>query len=793
MRRAKLLAVLMAFILLVPAFTSCTKPGGKGNNKVKADDPWYETTKFEMKKDIHQYEKVKEAEICTSDDKVFSIYPLSRDMWGSARTVLDTYDFEGNLINRKEIKCPDEYFIPLVYSISSDPEGKTLKAALFLNYYGERFYAAFADIDAETGEISNIKDMLNKGNVYMNEVWDVTVIGDYSLVTTNDAIEPTESATSMLLFKNSELIGKLDTSSINPNAASSGFSLDLSKDSLFILFMEMGAANTAEFDLNSGRLKSLKSLVDSDEKTVSSLEYTPTDNGKMCKIDDLGNITEFDTSSMTSKTVVDCKWHTPLFPQLTSRYRNGFSQILSCTEERTVILNSESVSYGLDDPTSYDHITVLKKADKNPHAGKKIIEIAMSSYNYEVSDYLLRSITEFNRTNKEYLLRVWDKNVSDYSLVEAYSKVSTGDTITYEMIQALKGDEAPDIAVGVQNTYAMRDDIFMDLTGFLEPEVMEKQYENIIDAGKVNGKLYFLPVSLEIEGLVTNTKLLKDGAVGLTFDEFEKMIKDDLNGYSPYDLPNEWNFNKQTFILSCLDTKSAIEGDKIDFGTEQFRKVIDYAKENIPYEDELSVPPEYYCDWVRRHKSECCYGEMSCYLDFVKLCRSQKGEYVIIGTPSEDASGPRFKAKETISVSASTDVKDGCKEFLNYLFSGTAFDSDDCGFINIVTNKEIMDRNIETLEKLNNEDFKRFRASVESGAVIPAAGLETAYGAKYSTDEMRKSFLTSMSTISKYYYEDTEITRFIFEEIAPYYAGDRSMDDVIKILNDRATKYIREM
>ena len=57
---------------------------------------------------------------------------------------------------------------------------------------------------------------------------------------------------------------------------------------------------------------------------------------------------------------------------------------------------------------------------------------------------------------------------------------------------------------------------------------------------------------MKIEGLVTNTKLLKDGAVGLTFDEFEKMIKDDLKGYSPYDLPNEWNFNKRTFIMSCL-------------------------------------------------------------------------------------------------------------------------------------------------------------------------------------------------------------------------------------------------
>ena len=104
-----------------------------------------------------------------------------------------------------------------------------------------------------------------------------------------------------------------------------------------------------------------------------------------------------------------------------------------------------------------------------------------------------------------------------------------------------------------------------------------------------------------------------------------------------------------------------------------------------------------------------------------------------------------------------------------------------------------MDRNIELLAKYNNDDFKLYRASVESGATIPAPGVEMAYGVKYSTDEMQKSFLNSMSTISKYYYEDPEITTFILEEIAPYYAGDRSMDDVIKILNDRATKYIKEM
>ena len=177
----------------------------------------------------------------------------------------------------------------------------------------------------------------------------------------------------------------------------------------------------------------------------------------------------------------------------------------------------------------------------------------------------------------------------------------------------------------------------------------------------------------------------------------------------------------------------------------------------------------------------------------MKACYNSKGKYVIIGTPSVDASGPRFKALETVSVSATTDVKDGCKKFLNYLFSGKAYDSADCGFLNIVTNKEIMNRNIESITKLNNDFFERYETAKKNGVIIVPGYVEKAEGDKLATDEMRESFLNSMSTISTYYYEDHEIVKFVMEELAPYYAGDRSFDDAVRILNDRTAKYVKEM
>ena len=333
----------------------------------------------------------------------------------------------------------------------------------------------------------------------------------------------------------------------------------------------------------------------------------------------------------------------------------------------------------------------------------------------------------------------------------------------------------------------------MDLSEFLKPEIMEKQYGNIIEAGRTDGKLYFLPVSIVIECMVTNTDLINDGAVGITFEDYDKLIEDGMNGYSPYDYPYSEYYNKLSFFLSCIDTKGAIDGETISFDTPQFRAAAEYASENFLYDDNASTPE---MDWRKqysRNRGECYYTNITDFLDYVHACYNQNKNYAIIGTPSVDASGPRFKASETISVSATTDIESGCRKFINYLFSGAAFESDDCEFWQIVTNKEIMSRNAKTIMRCNNNGEDILIAAKDSGAIAMSGGIEMSDGLKYATEDMCESFLNSLGTISIYYYEDKEIVKFVTEELAPYYAGDRSLDETIEVLNSRVTKYVKEM
>ncbi len=800
MKKIRLISLVLTVAMLVPVFTSCSAVSGT-KKVIKKDDPWFDSFKFKLEKDIQPFDAMGGNVICTADDKLFNIYCLSKDKWGTVRTVLDTYGYDGAMLDRVELFVSDETFVADIYNATSDPEGNTIKASVFLNSYGADFKYAFVDIDTKTGKVSNIKEILTKEakSVLKPEyaIRSISSVGDYTVVCIGYFGAGLESQ--CLLYKDQVYIAELDTSNTKIQYLLEGFTLDEDNNSIFLAgYEDTGELNgwaapaTFEFDAATGKLKNKNSVADQDDKKVDLADFTCTGEGDLCKIDSLGNIIKYDKESMTAKTVIESNWYTPYLTIHGNNWDFIESRLMSYTESRAVIVDHETKSFGMmTDGTRTDYVTVLNKADENPHAGKKIVELALPPSS-AVTDYLAKAVFEFNNSDDEYIIRIWDKNETGFTLGRFVGQIGDGENEIFKLIQDLKGNEAPDLVLNIQKSSTMRDDIFMDMTGFLDPEVYDKQYKNIIEACRFNGKQYILPVSILIEGLVTNKDILKDGAVGMTFDEFDKMTKEDLKGYSPYDYPDSVYYNKESFILSCIDTKRAIESENIDFGTDQFRAALEYAKDNFDYDDRESTPIEYVGDWDHRKRGESYYKIISDFLVYVHACNTSTGYYVITGTPSVDASGPRFSAAETISVSANTDVKDGCRKFINYLFSGAAFKSDDCELWQIVTNKEIMDKVIDTLTKENNDDYDYFLKSVQSGAIIPSSTALIAYGDKEATENMKESFTNSMATISTYSYEDPQILKFLKEEIAPYYAGDRSINDTIKFLNDRASKYIRE-
>ena len=793
MKNKRFMAVIMTVVMLFPVLTSCAKAKNSAN-LVKEDDPWFDSTKFAIESDIPSGAWSDFSQICVSGDRIYYTYIYSEDLWATSKAFLDTYDLEGTKLDHVQIVYPEGYKFNRIFTISEDTESDGISAIVLLNENG-KVHAACLTIDKETGETSNVRDLLDDKAEAAKKpgagVYDVARVGDYTIAVLDYGMAIFQYQ--IMILKDTEFIADCDLSSIDLRYLLHGFMLDESENTLYATGHEGGDVITMEFDLSTGELKNKSAYQTSDENTVNYSDYTPTTDGDMCRIDSLGNIMKLDLTTMTPETVVDTNWYTPYFNPDSSDWYSVETRVISCSEDTVVLMDSGHITYNqlLLENNAFENITVLKKADKNPHAGKEIIEIALP-LDSGISEYLARAIYEFNKTDSEYLIRVWDKYKSGFTLGRVVEPEDEDEEQVFQMIQDLKGEQAPDLVIGIQKNYAMRDDIFMDLTGFLDQEVMDKQYSNIIDACTLDGKLYFLPVTLEIEGLVTNEDLIQSGAVGITFDDYDKLVDEGMYGFSPYDYPMSTYYNQCSFVLSCIDTKSAIEGQSIEFGTDQFYSAVEYANDNFTYFDEASTPVDYIYDYSR-NIGECRYAKIDNFLDYLNNCYGSEGSYVIIGTPSLDAAGPRFKALETISVSVTTDVTDGCKKFINYLFSGAAFESGDCEFWQIVTNKEIMTKNVATLAEKNNAAFDKYMAAENSGMQKTPPDVQLTLGGKTATDVNCDNFLGSLSSISTYYYEDKVITGFLIEELAPYFAGDRSLDDVVTYIDDRVTKYVREM
>ena len=794
MLKRKILSSLLAVSLLAPMLMSCAK---KGNNlTVSEKDPWYESVRFTLKTDQKPSEMLDSSIVSYSNGKVYHLYSLTNlaDYDNYRRTMLTTYDDKGNELSTIKVKNPANYAIDRLISVKPDAGGKNLEAVVEVFSTGS-FDTAVVTIDTESGTCSSPVFLQRKngealsvsaGGLDEYGVSDVFVAGDYYIPVIYAGADITELGAHAFTFKGSECKAELDFSGIPTVNMIEGFSYDSRNKTVLAAGHTRTDGNVViTFDPETGkRLKYEKYNVQNSDE-VNLADYSAVTSGELCKIDMLGNITSFDMQSQEVKTVIDNNWYTPYFSDLKVQ-----SKLISCDSERAVLVSSKEQAYTLFFTGLDETVRILTKAEKNPNAGKKVIELA-APVDKAMSEYLSNAIYEFNKTDDEYLIRVWSKYKTGIKAGRDMSQLNVDDEKVYTMIQELKGSEAPDLAIGIQKYYAMRDDIFEDLTGYLDQKVTDKQFPNMIEASRFGGKQYFLPVTIEIEGLVTDKSLIADGSVGITFEDYDKLIKDKLDGFSPYDYPMSVSFYKKDFLLSCIDIKAAVEGGKVNFGTEQFKAAAEYSKDHFA-EDGFTKPDDYvWSDEVKRVRTGCRYDKIDSFLSFVHACKETEGSYTILGTPSVDASGPRFRAVETISVTASSDRKEGAKKFLNFLFDGAGYTDSSMEFHNIVTNREVMARNMSMITEKNNsaqdtfETLARYMTGLSNDARI--------YGYKKASEDMEKQFLASLSHLSRYYYDDPVITAFISEEIAPYYAGDRSVDDVIKYLNDRTGKYTTEM
>ncbi len=503
-------------------------------------------------------------------------------------------------------------------------------------------------------------------------------------------------------------------------------------------------------------------------------------------------VTKLDFKKKTSEMFFDYSWCG------LNRSILSILQVADCSEDSLILWGDyyaySSYSYGYEPEFKLYEVT---KADKNPHAGKTILELYLP---YGSSDEATsEAILKFNETNGDCYIEVTDRydsyNQIDYSSVDSNDDLETASLdSSAKMSSALAVDilngEGPDILLNCAEYGQLNNENYLaDLSSYIGTPDPDKYFVNIIEGSKTDGKLYQLPLTYQIEGIHTASQNAGSSGVGFTTEEYEKFLNETLNGKDVIDVGQAIYFSR---LFSNMRDKFIVNG-KVDFSGPEFAAIARFVNENVPerspsWSDSAVVyETATYAVGASMFKGDpygyetpvayntMCAGMGSYLIESGRIM----GETSILGFPSSDGRGPVFTAVKSIAISAQAADAGACGEFVKLLMGS------DSQRMNAMNDCFVLDRQIfRECAKVAIEYYN----SQEGFGYFGDPGNTNFKFTEAHIDAMERIILSCSGAKST----DSAINLILIEEMPSYFSGQKDLAAVAAIAQDRVQKVIDE-
>ncbi|MDE5966141.1 MAG: extracellular solute-binding protein [Lachnospiraceae bacterium] len=299
--------------------------------------------------------------------------------------------------------------------------------------------------------------------------------------------------------------------------------------------------------------------------------------------------------------------------------------------------------------------------------------------------------------------------------------------------------------------------LLTDLTPFYEKDAslsVNDIQPSVLEAMKIDGKLYYISTGFLVHTLAAKTSDVGT-ADGWTFEELEELL-------------SKKNKNAQFFYINEKDLLLQVmfwcqETDFVDkqtgvcsFDSEDFKKLLKICNERGTDAENWEWTED---EAVLLRKGDILFREASTELDdFKETMELFGGDVNFIGYPSSDRQGNYISFSSRIGISEKSDYKEEAWEFLRTLMSKD-YQSDTMSISYLPTRQDCF------LLRLGQ------------------MSLSEAQQAKY---------VDIVERAAKTVAHDETIMDIVQEEAAYYFAGDRSIEDTVDIIQNRVTTYVNE-
>ena len=360
--------------------------------------------------------------------------------------------------------------------------------------------------------------------------------------------------------------------------------------------------------------------------------------------------------------------------------------------------------------------------------------------------------------------------------------------------------EGPDILLNF-SSYSQfnNENILVDLNVLIDGQNgldRTQFFDNVFQAFETNGKMYQIPVCIDIHGFIANRDFVGD-STSWTYDEFMS-IGDSL----PEDVSmmEEIRCNKLLEELISVSSDSYVDYGKksVDFEGDAFRKALEIARRygtshpTVPDPDLSEIYDRYGLGYsipdtttkLKNGMQAMTSVDMYDIEGYAKYYSLLKEKTVFLGVPSPQGSGLAAAPKMTLAIASACANPDDAWDFVRFMFDKDQQVAYAEALSSIPVNKEALDeKNMKAIEDYQARKELAMQMGTDDSIMY------TKYDLTSQTSEAFADLVGEVTTVTR---TDPSVMMIVNEEAPGYFEGQRSIEDVCKNIQNRATTVVNE-
>ena len=433
-----------------------------------------------------------------------------------------------------------------------------------------------------------------------------------------------------------------------------------------------------------------------------------------------------------------------------------------------------------DEYTTY--LSKFTKVDPSDVVEKETISLGCLYIDGDIR----KDVIKFNKTNPDYRIVV-----KDYSIYQTEDDYEAG---TNKMNSEIAAGQGPDIIIANSSTNLMNyaaKGLFVDLYKYMDEDPAydrSNYFENVLKACEYDGKLVFFSPYFYINTLAGKKSILGDRQ-SWTFEEMTEFSKN-----LPAGSQLMFAQTREDFMTMCIavDINSYVNvaEHKCTFDNDQFKALLTFVKD-LPartddFYDKLYSEDIDYEGMYRNNKFVLTDAYLSGFDNFRNLVQETFGEEVtLVGYPSSSNNGAAMGLYEMFAISSKCKHPDGAWEFVKHMIDDDHQSKVTWGIpLSIKRFNELAE---ESMKEQKTEDYDKIVYEAPYSSYYPDNNIKPL--TQKEVDQFT-DYVKGVTTYSSYL--DESIMNIIYEEAAPFFEGQKGVDEVATIIQSRVSIYLNE-